>query len=152
MRARAHHARTVLGPVTLRNWDIVLGKSLRDMWNSEGPQWGLNDSSTVFYRTGELTDWAVQSYGEKDASGENISPSEHLNIEGARLARFLSAAGWHGRGYVLNTTVPTFERLCRSLPTAGAGSVAGVSVIRNLQAEDEGVSWAIDLSIWTCVR
>ncbi|PQZ53517.1 MULTISPECIES: hypothetical protein [unclassified Microbacterium] len=148
MRSKVHHARTTLGPVTLRNWDVILGKGLRDLWSSEGRPYGLDDTSPVCFRTGELTDWAVRVYAEKDAGEEVVSPSEHLNIEGARLARFLSAAGWTGRGYVLNTTVPTFERLCGSLSAAGAGPMAGVGVSSHTRSGDGGIAWTIDLSVW----
>ena len=127
--------------LTLRNWDVVLGKIVRDLWAEAG----LTDKSTACFRTGELIAWAVALYAEKDSSSQAISPTEHLNIEGARLARFLAGSGWRGRAYVLDTSVDDFERICGAVSSPDL--TAGIEVV--MRPGSTGQLWDLSLRTWT---
>lgn len=126
--------------VSLKNWDVVLGKMVRDLCLAE-PHFD-NDTAIVF-RCGDLVEWATSRYGDRLDDTTPLAPSEYLNIEGARLARFLTGAGWVGAGFVVNCDEQVHHWICHSL-IATSSTVIGISVEGDpVQAEES--SWAVSV-------
>lgn len=148
MNARQQEWSARSAPTSLRTWDAVLGRQVRDLWRFAAGESGLQNDTPVCFETGELIHWAVDLYSRKDASGHAISPTEHLNIEGARLARFLTSSGWSGPAFVLNASASAHAEVCAAIATSYERDVASVRVSHPVNIDDaETPTWAVRLKV-----
>lgn len=111
--------------VVLKNWDVALGKIVRDLCRAD---LNFDTETPIVFRCGDLVEWATERYVARLDEHSVLAPSEYLNIEGARLARFLTGAGWTGPGYVLNCDAEFHAWTCAALAESAQGAVFGISV------------------------
>lgn len=111
--------------VVLKNWDVALGKIVRDLCRADI---NFDPETPIVFRCGDLVEWATERYVARLDEQSALAPSEYLNIEGARLARFLTGAGWTGPGYVLNCDAEIHAWTCAALAESAQGAVFGISV------------------------
>lgn len=134
---------------SLRDWDAVVGKVLRGLWQENAEIYGANTSTPVYLECTELVEWATWQFAKKLASLDPLTPSEYLNLEGSRIVRFLHTSGWHGACFVLSCEPNLLMRI------AGAGATlvdpqSAVAVrVTSPNLEEDKVAWHIVMNIFS---